>query len=184
MLNPMNSNNTQKAETNYLFGLLTKAIGNPRTNSLEHRLFNTFSLVNAVLNIAGSFSTFYLENFLVLFALNFGSGILFCGMYYLSRFRGIYFNLYWPLNLTILVFLGFNWITNGGSLGGAHYYLIPSIVVATILLRNQNIFFVYTIFLGVPASLFALEYFHPEYITQFANREQRFIDSSLNYIFV
>ncbi|EMN29213.1 hypothetical protein LEP1GSC083_0747 [Leptospira interrogans serovar Pyrogenes str. L0374] len=39
----------------------------PKKNSLEHRLFNTVSFVNGILNIFGAFSSFYLENFLAIF---------------------------------------------------------------------------------------------------------------------
>lgn len=41
--------------------------GDPKKNSLEHRLFNTVSFVNGILNIFGVFSSFYLENFLAIF---------------------------------------------------------------------------------------------------------------------
>ena len=165
-----------------LISLLVLLIGDFKKNSLEHRLFNSITLVNGILNIIGSFGTFYLPNFLILFVLNFGTGILFLFLYYLARVKNIYYILYWPLNLTIVSFLSVNWFTNGGSHGGSHYYLIPAL--ATILLRNNNIIFVYGFYAILTLSLFGVEYYYPQYITMFQTNQDRYLDASFNYAFV
>ncbi|MBK7058425.1 MAG: adenylate/guanylate cyclase domain-containing protein [Leptospiraceae bacterium] len=167
-----------------LISLLVLLIGDFKINSLEHRLFNSITLANGILNIIGSFGTFYLPNFLILFVLNFGTGILFLILYYLARVKNIYYVLYWPLNLTIVSFLSVNWVTNGGSHGGSHYYLIPALVIATILLRNNNIIFVYGFYAILTLSLFGVEYYYPQYITMFQTNQDRYLDASFNYAFV
>ena len=167
-----------------LISLLVLLIGDFKKNSLEHRLFNSITLVNGILNIIGSFGTFYLPNFLILFVLNFGTGILFLFLYYLARVKNIYYILYWPLNLTIVSFLSVNWFTNGGSHGGSHYYLIPALVIATILLRYNNIIFVYGFYAILTLSLFGVEYYYPQYITMFQTNQDRYLDASFNYAFV
>ncbi|MBK9503228.1 MAG: adenylate/guanylate cyclase domain-containing protein [Leptospiraceae bacterium] len=167
-----------------LISLLVLLIGDFKINSLEHRLFNSITLANGILNIIGSFGTFYLPNFLILFVLNFGTGILFLILYYLARVKNIYYVLYWPLNLTIVSFLSVNWVTNGGSHGGSHYYLIPALVIATILVRNNNIIFVYGFYAILTLSLFGVEYYYPQYITMFQTNQDRYLDASFNYAFV
>lgn len=167
-----------------LISLLVMLIGDFKKNSLEHRLFNSITLVNGILNIIGSFGTFYLPNFLVLFLLNFGTGIVFLFLYYLARVKSIYYILYWPLNLTIVIFLSVNWFTNGGSHGGSHYYLIPALVIATILVRNNNILFVYAFYAALTLVLFGVEYYYPQYITMFQTNQDRYLDASFNYAFV
>ena len=167
-----------------LISLLVLLIGDFKINSLEHRLFNSITLANGILNIIGSFGTFYLPNFLILFVLNFGTGILFLILYYLARVKNIYYVLYWPFNLTIVSFLSVNWFTNGGSHGGSHYYLIPALVIATILLRNNNIIFVYGFYAILTLSLFGVEYYYPQYITMFQTNQDRYLDASFNYAFV
>jgi len=159
-------------------------LGDPKKHSLEHRLFNTVSLVNGVLNLLGVFGVLYLENYLVLVCLNVGSGILLLVMYYMSRVKSIYFILYWPFNLTILFYLASMWFFNGGSIGGNHYYLIPSLVIALILIRNHNIWLVYFIYIGVSASLYLVEYFHKDWVTGYASEMDRYMDAGGNYLFV
>ncbi len=164
--------------------LMFYLIGNPKKSSLEHRLFNSISLVNGVINILGSFGTFYLPNFLILFTLSFVTGILFLFFYYLSRFKNIYYALFWPFNLTILFYLSINWITNGGSIGGSHYYLIPALVIATILLRTHNLYFVYSIYILVTILLFGIEFFKPEVMTLYKMDQDRYLDAGGNYVFI
>ncbi|MBL8995135.1 MAG: adenylate/guanylate cyclase domain-containing protein [Spirochaetia bacterium] len=158
--------------------------GDPKRHSLEHRLFSTIAFLNALFNIGGSFTTFYLPNFWTLFFVNFGTGLLFLVLYYFSRVKNIYYVLYWPLNLLGVGYLIFVSIQNGGSLGGSHYYLIPSMMISIILMRKQNPVLVYGITLSLTLGLFALEYYRPETITTFQSRMDRFTDAASNFLFV
>lgn len=158
--------------------------GNPKYHSLEHRLFNSVALVNGSLNIIGVFGVYYLENFLILFVLNLVSGSLMLFMYFLSRVKNIYYVLYWPFNLTILFYLCAMWFMNGGSIGGNHYYFIPALVIALILIRNHNIYLVYLIYIVSSASLFYIEYTHKDLIVGYSNEMDRYMDVGGNYIFV
>ncbi|EMJ90565.1 adenylate/guanylate cyclase catalytic domain protein [Leptospira alstonii serovar Pingchang str. 80-412] len=158
--------------------------GDPKKNSLEHRLFNTVAFVNGTLNIFGAFSSFYLENFMVIFLLNFVSGILLIGMYFISRVKSIYYSLFWPFNLIILVYLSSMWFFNGGSIGGNHYYFIPALVIATILLRNHNVWIVYLIYAAATAFLYGIEYFHRGLVKMYPNDTERYLDAGGNYLFV
>src|SRR5712691_8062961 len=117
-----------------IFNCITSTLfGDPRRFVLEHRLFNTISLLNALANIGGAFAVINLRNYAFLLVLNLGTGILFLLFYYLSRFRNAYEYLYWPFVLLILGFLFVNALGNAGSHGGAHYYFIPALVIAIIL---------------------------------------------------
>ncbi|WCL47586.1 adenylate/guanylate cyclase domain-containing protein [Leptospira sp. GIMC2001] len=158
--------------------------GDPKFTSLEFRLFNSITFVNAVLNILGSFFVFHLPNSWTIFAITFGSGLIFLMLYYLSRFKNLTKKLFWPFSITLLTYLSINWFTNSGSTGGAHYYIIPALVIATILLENHQIVAVYLVFLAVISGLFYIEYFHPELMIQYSSREERYIDVYLNYSFV
>ncbi|TGK24273.1 adenylate/guanylate cyclase domain-containing protein [Leptospira yasudae] len=158
--------------------------GDPKKNSLEHRLFNTVAFVNGILNIFGAFSSFYLENFMTIFLLNFVSGTLLTGMYLLSRLKNIYYSLFWPFNITILIYLSSMWFFNGGSIGGNHYYFIPALVIATILLRNHNVWIVYLVYAAATAFLYGMEYFNRGLIKMYPNETERYLDAGGNFLFV
>jgi adenylate cyclase len=119
-----------------LVRVLSTLIGDHRRYSIERRLFNTISLLNAAANIGGAFATLMYQTGRFLFVLHLGTGILFAVFYYLSRFKDAYRALYWPFVTVILAFLFINSLFNAGSSGGAHYYLIPALVIGIILSTN------------------------------------------------
>lgn len=165
--------------------LFFKLVGSVKQHSLEHRLFSTVSLVNGVANIGGAFPYLLQPTSGALqFAINAGTGVVFLAMYYLSRFRGIYYSLYWPFNLLVLGFLAALWFPNGGSHGGSSYYLIPALMIATMLARNGwTIACVFVLYISVSVSLMVVEHMNPQWISMPAASE-RFLDVALNYPFV
>jgi len=160
-----------------LSSIIASLFGDPRRFALEHRLFNTISLLNAVANIGGAFAVLSLKNAVFLFVLNFGTGILFLLFYYLSRFRKAFEYLYWPFVLLILGFLFINAMGNAGTRGGAHYYFIPALVIAIVLSgRTSRTIMAITLFCGAALALLVLEQVKPEWITSYANQQERFLD--------
>src|SRR5438445_724459 len=169
-----------------LFNRITTTLfGDPRRFALEHRLFNTISLLSAIANIGGSFVVLSMEHYVLLLALNLGTGILFLLFYYLSRFRGAYDYLYWPFVLLMAGFLFINAVGNAGSLGGSHYYFIPALVAAIILSgKVRRTIIAIALFGGATIALFVLEQVRPDWITHYATPRERLIDVSGNLLFV
>jgi len=165
--------------------ITTRLFGDPRRFVLEHRLFNTISLLNAVANIGGAFAVLSQRNYAFLFALNLGTGLFFLVFYYLSRFRNANRYLYWPFVLLILGFLFVNALGNSGSRGGAHYYFIPALVISVILSgRTRRTVIAIILFCAATAALLVLEQLRPGWFSLYANDRERFIDISGNLLFV
>lgn len=167
-----------RSTTKYLFG-------DPRRDALEHRLFNTITLLSAVANIGGAFAVSFQRHYLFLFTLNLGTGILFLLFYYLGRFRRAYDYLYWPFVLLILAFLFANSLANAGSHGGAHYYFIPALVIAIVLSgkTRQTIIAIF-LFGSAALALLLVEQIKPAWIIGYASQRERFIDIAGNLLFV
>ncbi len=164
---------------------LSMLIGDHRRYSLERRLFNTISLLNAVTNIGGAFAVLISQTHQFLLLLHLGTGILFAAFYYLSRFKDAYRVLYWPFVAVILAFLFINSLFNAGSAGGAHYYFIAALVIAIIL--SAGVWRTIAAFLVVgvtTAALFIVEGRHPGWITQYASPMERVLDVRSNFLFV
>jgi adenylate cyclase len=159
--------------------------GDHRRSSLEHRLFNTISLLNAVANIGGAVGSINLVNSGFLAPLHLGTGALFLAFYYCSRFRNTYRPLFWPFVLLMVVFLFANALGNAGSLGGAHYYLIPALVIATILSASaRTTVLALLLFAAATGLLFIIEERRPDLISQYSDPRQRLFDVSSNLVFV
>jgi len=165
--------------------VLSNLIGDPRHYSIERRLFNTISLLNAIANIGGAFTLSMSESHAFLFALHLGTGLLFAAFYYLSRWTEAYYFLYWPFVTLIIVFLFINSLFNAGSLGGAHYYFIPALVIGVILsTRRWTTVAAFIVFGLTTLSLFLIEGYHASWITQYGTPGERALDVSSNFLFV
>ncbi|MBX7057727.1 MAG: adenylate/guanylate cyclase domain-containing protein [Leptospirales bacterium] len=167
--------------TNAWFRILHRVTGDPRRNSLEHRIFNSLALFSAAANLGGLPGA----PDKISFFLSLGSGILFLVYYYFSRVHSIYYSLYWPMMLTICGYLFFNILANAGSQGGAQYFMIPGLAIGYILGRSlaQRIL-VSLLFLSATAALFAIETMAPGYIRPYTDAANRLPDVAGNYVFV
>jgi adenylate cyclase len=164
---------------------LATLIGDHRHYSIERRLFNTISLLNAAANIGGAFIALRYQTHLLLFLLHLGTGLLFAGFYYFSRFKNIYRGLYWPFVAVILAFLFINSLFNAGSAGGAHYYFIPALVIGIILsARSSRTVVVFAVFGVTTAALYLVEQRQPGWITQHASPLEKALDVRTNFLFV
>lgn len=165
-----------------MFGVL---FGDPKRFALEHRLFNTITLLSAIANIGGAFVVITHQNYLVLFLLNLGTGLLFLSFYLLSRLRGGYDYLYWPFVFLIAGFLFFNSLQNAGSQGGAHYYFITALVLAIVLSgRLRRTLAAAGLFGAATIGLLFVEKLYPHWITAYANPRERLLDVGGNLLFV
>ena len=173
------------ARTSQWFDRLISAVaGHPRACPLEHRLFNTISLLNGVSNIVGALFIVDRRNYAFLLLLTLVTGALFLVFYYLSRFRNVYRPLYWPFVLLIAAFLFVNALRNAGSMGGAHYYFIPALVIATVLSRSRrDTVLAVLLFAAATVALLLIEHRRPEWAA-YAGTDERFFDVLSSFLFV
>ena len=165
--------------------VLSLLIGDHRRYSLERRLFNAISLLNAVTNIGGAFAVLISESHQFLLLLHLGTGILFAVFYYLSRFKDAYRVLYWPFVAVILAFLFINSLFNAGSAGGAHYYFIPALVIGIALSNERRrTILAFLVFGATAVALFIVEQKKPGWITQYSTPMERMLDVRSNFLFV
>lgn len=164
--------------------LPAQLFGDARRVTLERRLFNIIALVNALANLGGAFALAGLEGGRPLIALQLSTGTLFFLFYRLSRAGVEHRRLYWPFVLLILLFLCANTLGNAGSQGGAHYYLVPALVIAVTLSdgRRRTLAAV-ALFGAATLALLVLEQHRPELFTPYADRRERFYDVTGNLVF-
>jgi adenylate cyclase len=164
--------------------IATNLFGDPRVFLLEHRLFNTITLLSALSNIGGAVVLMCQSDHRFLVLLNLGTGILFLVFYFSARIRHNYRSLYWPFILLIVGFLFVNSLQNAGSHGGAHYYFISALVMAIILSgKTARSVLAVLLFCGAAVTLLLLEYTHPELIRQFSSQRERLFDVAGNLVF-
>jgi len=169
----------------WLERVFSALIGDHRHYSIERRLFNTISLLNAAANIGGAFAALTSQTPRFLFFLHLGTGVLFAIFYYLSRFKDVYRILYWPFVAVIAAFLFINSIFNAGSNGGAHYYFIPALAIGIILsVSARRTAAAFVVFGLTTAALFIVEQNLARWITPYQSPQDRVLDVPGNFLFV
>jgi adenylate cyclase len=164
---------------------ISKLFGDYRRHTLEHRLFNTVTLLSGVANVGGSFMPLVFGGNKFLFFWQLGIGIVFLLFYYLSRQRNMFQDLYWPFVLLILVFLFVNSIFTAGTRGSAHYYFIPALVIAVILSNEARKTAIVIVLFGLAVLiLLLLEQYRPEILKSYSSSNERFFDVAGNVLFV
>jgi adenylate cyclase len=178
--------NEGRTQVRSSFGQLPATLfGDARRVTLEQRLFNIIALVNAATNFGGAFALAGLKSGGALVALQLSTGALFFLFYCLSRSGVAHRRLYWPFVLLILLFLSANTLGNAGSEGGAHYYLVPALVIAVVLSGDRRTTLAaVAVFGAVTLALLLLEHRRPGLFTPYADPRERFYDVTGNFIFV
>ena len=180
MINNTKTMNIQNKMLSFIFLIF----GHPKKNSMEHRVFNTFTFINAFLNIIGVLGLLHLDNSFIIY-LQLSVGLFMLVFYYYSRVRSIYWILFWPYNFVLAFFIFFNSVGNAGSMGGAHYYFFVAMSISLMMSRSklQNIGTI----IFYSANLIALYYVesnHPELITHYLQATDRAADVYGNIIFL
>ena len=165
--------------------LLADLLAAARHYTLEHRLFNTITLLNALANLGGAIGQSFAERASFLPLLHLLTALAFGGFYVLARWRHIYRALYWPFVGLMLGFLWLNALENAGSLGGAHYYFIPALMIAVMLAEHWRRTIAATLLFTLAVGGFLwLENAYPELIMSYVQPSDRFADIFSNLLFV
>jgi adenylate cyclase len=168
-----------------LGSFLALLVGDARRYTLEHRLFNTISLLNAVANVGGGVGEALMSGITFLAVLHFVTAILFGVFYWLARFHNFHRFLYWPFVGLMMAFLFCNALFNAGSQGGAHYYFIVALVIAVILADNApRKIGAMALVTAIVAFFLLVEYAWPQWVRQYQNPNERFFDIFGNLLFV
>jgi adenylate cyclase len=167
-----------------LAALTGALVGDPRQYPLERRLFHAVSLLNAVTNFGGLPGLLLFDGVGVLFGLNLGIGLIFLGFYLAARLGGLFRGLYWPFVLTIWVFLFANMLFNAGTKGGAVWYLVPAVIIATALSgRPLDAAISAALFGGAAVAVLVIEQHWPALIRTYATPRDRLADVAGNLLF-
>ena len=152
--------------------------------ALEHRVLNVTALYSGIISIGFSVINFALSLDFA-YVLLVPAGLLFLGIYSLSRFTSYFRNRYaWlamPALVLILAVLSYLWTVNAGSQGGSQYFFFLAASATTVLLRGYMKAVAGFILIAVVAALIWMEHAHPEWIVGYTSDTQRFQDVLVSF---
>ncbi len=168
-------------KNNFYRYILDTLIGDKKIFSLQHRIFNATSFAGIIMNIMGAIGNYSvgLDPFSYIFPIF--SSLLFAGFYLYSIIKKN-FNLISKITFAYLLFVFFPvfWFFNGGSQGGFQYFSMFFLIIVITTMPDKKKLYL-TLFLLTIISTLCIEYFFPEFVINYNNRTDRYIDLIISY---
>ncbi|MCU0847789.1 MAG: ATP-binding protein [Spirochaetes bacterium] len=166
-----------------MISLIKKIIGSADQFTIEHRLLNAscmisifFSIAILVNNIALGLDPFL--NLIIGLAF-----IFYSILYYLSRIKARYTLPVWGLIIFFMLLLPAGWFLNSGLFGSTVYICFFIFSLFFIVVRGRLRLIVGGLFIVELAALIIIEYFYPQLVVTYDNREMQFTDIVINLVF-
>ncbi|MGZ3438936.1 MAG: adenylate/guanylate cyclase domain-containing protein, partial [Polyangia bacterium] len=164
--------------------LVDRLVGSPSQFPLEHRLLTACCLVALVGCLIVSPLNFYLHLDATQSLIVLGFGLTQIAFYYALRVKHRYRAVLLPELLLAAALFVYLWICCGGSRGGAQYFFFVGITVPVLLAGGWLRVVLSVAFLALIATLFAVEYVHPEWVPDpYHSRAVRYLDMSASFLF-
>ncbi len=160
--------------------MIKRIIGDPSEFPIEHRILNGAFVVSSLLVIAIMVNNLVLGLNPVLNLIIGCACALFLFLLYLSRVRKMYSIPLWALALFFIGALPFSWFLNSGLFGSTIYICFVMLAVILVIARGRMRLLFAGIFIMEILALIMLEYWRPDLVVHYENREMQFIDIIIN----
>lgn len=156
-------------------------VGYSESFSIEHRLFNAFSLIIFFSSILLAIINLIIKLPVISVLALLAWGLLMAFCFYMSRKKKAFQMPVLTSAAAMLFIAPVLWIYNGGSTGGSQYFLIFIGILAAIVNNSRLRYYLLLIFILLLSGLISIEYLYPESISYFTSPGQRFISVLLGF---
>ncbi|MCF6246827.1 MAG: PAS domain-containing protein [Desulfobacula sp.] len=164
--------------------LIDAVFGSGESFVLEHQCFNgiCFFLTSVFFLAAGVNFLLDLNIEMTLGTLVFG--LFFIVVYYFSRYRYLFYPLYWIVLALGALFVNLAWFYSDGISGSAIIISLSILAIVNLILSGwRRLLSIFLICLNL-GGMFLIEYFHPDLIVPYDSRTVRFVDIYLTFAIV
>lgn len=168
----------------YLTVFLKTVGGNDNEYSLEQRIFNFTSFFLTLFAIIGGIANDAINLPFITVWTSYLGAFISVVVYWLSRFKNI-FNLFSILIYLVTAFaiLGVMYFYNGGINGTIIYLLIMLLNIFILITPYSYQYLVYIIIYSDFFILVMLEYFNPDWVLDYANKDQKVLDHIVTMLY-
>ncbi len=149
--------------------------------SLEHRCFNGICFILAIVFLLSTVANWLVGLQIEMIVSVFILGLLFYLCFYLARYRGIFFPLYWIVFVFGCLFVNLVWFYSGGVSGTATLIALNIAAVVSLIFSGRRLLIS---ILGLSVNLFVLyciEYLNPDAVMPYQTDLALFVDVYFTY---
>lgn len=169
-----------KMKTWKIFG---SASGEKDDLTLEYRLFRSVIIAGLIVSLLASIVSIIISSSLSVIIVAFSMFLLLLIPFYYVRYKRIYKPFVAPLIIFSFLGIAIIWIADGGINGSNLFVGFVILVLGLIIVPNKNKKYVLALFIAVIITLYLIQLYRPDLITDFATERSRWIDSIITAIY-
>lgn len=150
---------------------------------LEHRLILSASIIGILISLIGSLINFLLSTSIVAVLVPIFLSLIVLVLYYFIRFRKIYKPVNFPVICISIIGISTIWIFNGGINGSNVMPALVILILGLLIVREREKVFVIILFLLSNITIFLIQLYRPDLITNFPSETDRWIDHLITLIY-
>ncbi len=143
---------------------------------LEHQCFNGICFMLAAVFMFSAGVNYLIGLNMAMVVGVFLMGVLFCFFFYLTRYRGMFFPLYWIVFVFGVLFVNLVWFNSAGISGTATIISLNIIAVVSLILNGWRRFLSVLMVCINLAVLYGIQYYWPDLVIGYANDAARYVD--------
>jgi signal transduction histidine kinase len=150
---------------------------------LEHRLVLSASIIGILISLIGSLINFLLSTSAIAVLVPIFLSLIVLILYYFIRFKKIYKPINFPVICISIIGISTIWIFNGGINGSNVMPALVILILGLLIVREREKVYVIVLFLASNISIFLIQFYRPDLITNFPSENDRWIDHLITLIY-
>jgi PAS domain S-box-containing protein len=162
--------------------LLERAFGKHEDFTLEHQCFIGICFFTAILFFISVILNIFIGLNLETVIGTLFFGIAFSGFYFLARWKGIFYPIYWIVLACGCLFVSISWFYTGGISGAATTIsLVMLAMVNLVAIKGRRLLSIFILSFNL-FILYCIEFIKPDLIILYENNMAKFVDNYFTYI--
>ncbi len=150
---------------------------------LEHRLVLSACIIGILISLIGSLINFLLSTSIIAVLVPIFLSFIVLILYYFIRFRKIYKPVNFPVICISIIGISTIWIFNGGMNGSNVMPALVILILGLLIVREREKIYVIILFLAANISIYLIQFYRPDLITNFPSETDRWIDHLITLIY-
>ncbi|MBK7628095.1 MAG: HAMP domain-containing histidine kinase [Bacteroidales bacterium] len=164
-------------------GLISYIFAEEEDFPLEHRLVLSASIIGILISLIGSLINSLLSTSAIAVLVPIFLSLIVLVLYYFIRFRKIYKPVNFPVICISIIGISTIWIFNGGINGSNVMPALVILILGLLIVREREKIYVILLFLVSNISIFLIQFYRPDLITNFPSETERWIDHLITLIY-
>jgi len=158
-------------------------MGDDKDAPLEYRLFLSATVVGMIVSLLGTIISIVLSSEITVIMVALSLFLLLAVLYYFVRVKKIFKPFVGPIITLAFIGISIVWITDGGINGSNLLVGFVILILSLIVVPDKNKKYVISLFIALTVTIYLIQLYRPDLITDFSSERARWIDSIVTALY-